>query len=201
VTSGSDFTNAASVKYARESPEFSGIYQSMFLNYASAKYPILSEEGRILVITHSMFSDTILPWVNWKRQMGYTVDVVDVSVAGPSASNIKTYIQNQYNLNDGLKFVQLMGDAPQVPSLSFGGGGSDPSYALLAGADNYPDIFIGRFSAQSVAEMQTQIQRSVHYERDIQADDDWIIRAMGIASNEGAAVRVTWAKATRHTWN
>lgn len=185
VTSGSDFTNAASVNMRRESPEFSGIYQSMFLNYASAKYPILSEEGRILVITHSMFNDTILPWVNWKRQMGYTVDVVDVSVAGPSASNIKTYIQNQYNLNDGLKFVQLMGDAPQVPSLSFGGGGSDPSYALLAGADNYPDIFIGRFSAQSVAEMQTQIQRSVHYERDIQADDDWIIRAMGIASNEG----------------
>lgn len=185
VANGSDFTNAASTNMRKESPEFSGIYQSMFLNYASAKYPILSEEGRILVITHSMFNDTILPWVNWKRQMGYTVDVVDVSVAGPSASNIKTYIQNQYNLNDGLKYVQLMGDAPQVPSLSFGGGGSDPSYALLAGADNYPDIFIGRFSAQSVAEMQTQIQRSVYYERDMQADDDWIIRAMGIASNEG----------------
>jgi len=185
VTNGTDNTNTLSTAKSSFAPEFRGIYENMFLNFAEAKYPSLDEEGRILVITNSMFDGVIEPWVNWKRQMGYTVDVVDVTVAGPTANNIKTFIQNQYDLNNGLKYVQLMGDAPQVPSLSSGGGGSDPSYALLAGADSYPDIYVGRFSAQTVAEMQTQIDRSIYYERDVQADADWLQRGMGIASSEG----------------
>jgi hypothetical protein len=78
-------------------------------------------------------------------------------------------------------FVQIVGDAPQVPSLSSGGGGSDPSFALLAGGDSYPDIYVGRFSAQTVAEMETQVLRSVHYERDIAVGADWIQKAFGIS--------------------
>lgn len=183
--SGTDLTNSLPVAKSSHANEFAGIYRNMFLNFNEAKYPDLAESGRILAIKHSMFDTVMQPWVDWKRQNGYRVDVVDVTVAGPTANQIKTYIQNQYDLNDGLMFVQIFGDAPQVPSLSSGGGGSDPSYALLAGADNYPDIYVGRFSAQNEAEMQTQVQRTVYYERDIQAGSDWIQRAMGIASNEG----------------
>ncbi|MCK9556885.1 MAG: C25 family cysteine peptidase [Candidatus Cloacimonetes bacterium] len=182
---GSDLTNALSFSKHSYAAEYSEIYRNMFLNFAEAKYPSIDEEGRILVITNSMFDNAILPWVNWKKQMGFDVSVVDYQVAGPSASQIKTYIQNQYILNDGLMFVQIMGDAPQVPSLSYNGGGSDPSFALLAGNDNYPEIFVGRFSAQTVAEMETQVQRSIEYERDLQNDATWLQNAMGIASEEG----------------
>ena len=182
---GTDPYNSLSISKNSYSSEFEEIYQNMFLNFGMAKYPSLSEEGRILVIKHNMFDDAIIPWVQWKRQNGYQVDVVDVSVAGPTANNIKTYIQNQYNLNDGLMFVQIMGDAPQVPSLSSGGGGSDPSYALLAGNDNYPDIYVSRFSAESVSDMQIQVQKVVEYERDRNSSDTWLQKAMGIASNEG----------------
>ncbi len=185
VANGTELSNSLSVAKTNYAEEFAGIYQNMFLNFNDAKYPSLDEQGRILAIKHSMFDAAMQPWVEWKRQNGYRVDVVDVSVAGPSANQIKTYIQNQYDLNDGLMFVQIMGDAPQVPTLSSGGGGSDPSYALCAGTDSYPDIYVGRFSAQTVAEMQTQVVRSIHYERDIQAGESWIQRGMGIASNEG----------------
>jgi hypothetical protein len=98
---------------------------------------------------------------------------------------MKSYIQAQYDLDDGLMFVQIMGDAAQVPSLTNDGGGSDPSFALLAGADSYPDIYVGRFSAQTVVEMETQVTRTVHYERDIQSGADWLETAIGIASSEG----------------
>ncbi len=165
--------------------EFASIYQGMFLNFSPAKYPSLGEQGRILVIKHSMFETAIQPWVDWKRQIGFDVSVVDVQTIGTTGAQIKTYIQNQYNQNDGLMFVQLMGDAPQIPTLSVAGGGSDPSMTLLAGNDNYPDIYIGRFSAQTVAEMQTQVERSIYYERDIQTGATWLENAMGIASNEG----------------
>lgn len=185
IANGTDMTNAITTPKTSYAREFSSIYENMFLNFAQAKYPSLAEEGRILVIKHSMFDAAIQPWVEWKQQNGYAVSVVDVQVAGPTANQIKTFIQNQYNQNDGLMFVQIMGDAPQVPSLSSGGGGSDPSYALLAGNDNYPDIYVGRFSAENAAQMQTQVQRSVEYERDLQTDATWLQAAMGIASNEG----------------
>lgn len=184
-SNGTDLTNAITTPKSTYSRYFEEIYQNMFLNFAQAKYPSLGEEGRILVIKNSMFDTAIQPWVDWKRQIGFTVDVVDVDVAGPSANQIKTYIQSQYDLNNGLMFVQIVGDAPQVPSLSSGGGGSDPSFALLAGGDSYPDIYVGRFSAQTVAELETQVLRSVHYERDIAVGADWIQKAFGIASNEG----------------
>jgi len=183
--SDTDLTNSMTTPKSSYTRYFEDIYQNMFLNFANAKYPTLDEEGRILVIKHNMFDAAIQLWVDWKRQIGFTVDVVDVTVAGPTANQIKTYIQNQYDLNNGLMFVQIVGDAPQVPSLSSGGGGSDPSYGLLAGGDSYPDIYVGRFSAQTVAELQTQVQRSVYYERDIAVGADWLQKGFGIASSEG----------------
>jgi hypothetical protein len=184
-TQGTDLTNALLNPKTSYSRYFESTYQNMFLNFSAAKYPSLDEEGRILVIKHNMFDATIQPWVDWKRQLGFTVDVVDVTQAGSTAANIKTYIQNQYDLNNGLMFVQLVGDAPQVPTLTYAGGGSDPSYALLAGNDNYYDIFVGRFSAQTVAELETQVTRSIYYERDIAPGATWLEKAIGIASAEG----------------
>ena len=184
---GTDLTNALLNPKTSYSRYFESTYQNMFLNFSAAKYPSLDEEGRILVIKHSMFDATIQPWVDWKRQLGFTVDVVDVTQAGSTAANIKTYIQNQYDLNNGLMFVQLVGDAPQIPTLTYSGGGSDPSYALLAGNDNYYDIFVGRFSAQTVAELETQVARSIYYERDIAPGATWLEKAIGIASAEGGS--------------
>lgn len=61
ANSGTDLTNSLATPVSTSSYEFSGLYESMFLNYAQAKYPSLGESGRILVITHSMFNDTIAP--------------------------------------------------------------------------------------------------------------------------------------------
>ena len=182
---GSSNLNALSATKRTNSQGFEEIYRNMFLNFDEAKYPSIGEEGSILVIKHSMFDSIIQPWVDWKRQIGFNVEVVDITVAGPSANNIKTYIQNYYNTHSNLMFVQLFGDAPQIPTLSVNGGGSDPSFSLVAGTDSYPDIYIGRFSASTVADMQTQLDRSIYYERDIAVGATYLEKATGIASNEG----------------
>ena len=185
VNTGTDLTNAITTPKTAYSPYFEEIYSNLFLNFGDAKYPSLMEQGRILVVSHTMFMTDIMPYVNWKRQNGYQVDLVDMATIGTTAQQLQTYIQNQYNLNNNLMFVQLVGDAQQIPTLTSGGGGSDPSFTLCAGGDSYPDIFIGRFSAQTVAELQTQVQRTVWYERDIQAGATWIQKATGIASAQG----------------
>ncbi len=185
---GTDNVNTLTAAKSSASSWFENIYKSMFINYSQAKYPVLDEFGRMIIIKNSMFDATLQPYIDWKRQKGFTVDVVDVTVAGPTATQIKTYIQNQYNLNTDLAFVQIIGDHAQVPSLTSGGGASDPSFALLAGSDNYPDIFVGRFSAQTLPELQTQITRTIHYERDMQGGNAWIATATGIGSSQGAGI-------------
>ena len=185
---GIDNVNVMTAAKNSASSWFENIYKGLFLNYGQAKYPVLDEQGRILIIKNSMFDATLQPYIDWKRQKGFTVDVVDVTVAGPTATQMKTYILNEYNLNTDLAFVQIIGDHAQVPSLTSGGGASDPSFSLLVGNDNYPEIFVGRFSAQTLPELETQISRSIHYERDLQVDNTWLKNAMGIGSSQGAGI-------------
>ena len=182
---GTDNVNVMTASKSSASIWFETIYQRMFMNYFQAKYPVLDELGRLLIINNSMFNTTIQPYVDWKRQKGFTVEVVDITVAGPTAAQLKTYIQNQYDMNTDLAFVQIVGDHAQVPSLTSGGGASDPSFALTAGTDSYPDLFVGRFSAQTTTDLETQVTRSVEYERDMQSGNLWLAKGMGIASNEG----------------
>ncbi len=57
--------------------------------------------------------------------------------------------------------------------LSVGGVTSDPSYSYIVGSDHYPDLFVGRFSAENFAQAQTQANRTVAYESDPQIDAEW----------------------------
>lgn len=82
----------------------------------------------------------------------------------------------------------LVGDAPQIPTNQGSGlgGPSDNAYGYLAGNDHYADVFVGRFSAENVAQVQTQVSRTITYEKNPQfPSDDWFKTVMGIASALG----------------
>ncbi|HHE37817.1 MAG TPA: hypothetical protein ENL20_04510, partial [Candidatus Cloacimonetes bacterium] len=164
---------------------FENIYHNHFLNYERNRYESVDEHGRMIVICYGSFMNAMEPYVQWKNQKGIRTDIYNVSQIGSNANSIKNFIQSEYDLDDGLTFVQLVGDNAQIPTFSSGGGGSDPQYALLEGTDSYPEIFVGRFSAENVAQVETQVDRTVHYERDI-VDGEWLHKGMGIASAQGA---------------
>jgi len=169
-------------------PEFGFVYNNQFLNADSPDYTPVGEYGRILVISHGPFMSTVQPWVDWKKSIGYPTELVDVASIGSSASVIKTYIAGYYAEHSDLAFVLLVGDAPQIPTNQGGGlgGPSDNAYGYLVGNDHYSDVFIGRFSAENVAHVQTQVERSVNYEANPQLrTDDWYTTVIGIASNQG----------------
>jgi hypothetical protein len=164
---------------------FDFIYKNHFLNYQENRYDPLDEFGTILVIAPQNYFSTMQLYVDWKNQKGISTEMVDVATIGNNANSIKNYIQNYYDTHDDLAFVQIAGDAPQVATLSSGGGGADPMYALVAGNDSYPDIFIGRFSAENVDQLATQVERTIAYERDENGTNDYLTKATGIASGEG----------------
>lgn len=168
-------------------PDYQRIYERRFLNYehAAKDYPEVMESGDMLIITYDDYHDEIAPLADWKRQKGIKTNIVDVSTIGNTASAITTFIQNYYNADStNLAWVLLVGDAAQVATPSASGGASDPSYAKVSGSDSYPDIVIGRFSAESPTHVTTQVERTIEYERDTYGAD-WYHMATGVASDEG----------------
>jgi len=44
---------------------------------------------------------------------------------------------------------------------------------------------VGRFSAENTSQVSTQVERVIHYERDVTAGETWMQSGMGVASNQG----------------
>lgn len=162
--------------------EFNKIYASHFLNKNESKYTPVEEQGKMLVISYGSFMSDMQAYVDWKNTIGIPTEIVDVASIGNSSA-IKTYIADYYNTN-GLTYVLLVGDAAQVPS-SYSSGDSDNDYSYIVGTDHYPDIFVGRFSAENTAHVQTMVQRTIDYEQNPSTSYDFYTKNIGIASNQG----------------
>lgn len=165
------------------------IYSNLFLNYSAlqneTRYTSITEIGRMLIICSDGFVNDMKPFIEWKRQEGIQVDLVTKSIAGSTASAIKSYIQTYYNANSDFTFLLLVGDATQVPCSTIGGQDSDQNYGFLAGSDHYPDVIVGRFSATISDHVTTQVDRTIFYEK-TPASGSWYKNAVGIASPQGA---------------
>ncbi|MFH2002153.1 MAG: C25 family cysteine peptidase, partial [Planctomycetota bacterium] len=125
------------------------------------------------------------PLVDWKNSIGIDTTLVDVTTLTNSFPFINTYVQSVYATSN-LSYLLLVGDYIEVKSGFYMGAISDASYSTVT-ADWYPDIFVGRFSAETTAQVTTQVQRVIAYEQ--QGHDismgGWRASAMGIASSEG----------------
>lgn len=166
-------------------PYFTDLYQQHFINY-QPKYTDMAEYGSMAVLCPPMFADMIRPWVDWKNQKGIPTTVYSTSLAGNTYESVKAFIQTLYDTDPNLTFVQLVGDFAHIPCMVEGldnqWGGKDAYYTLLAGNDYYPDLFVGRFSAELPDQLFTQIQRSLYYEKEL-TSGDWLSKASGVVSN------------------
>ena len=172
------------------SPEADAMYAHRFVNYRykAAKYPFIADEGEMLVICPDRFLDAMQPLVDWKNQSGRPTTMVSLSdIGGNNTDLIKSYILSHYNNPDeNLCYVLLVGDYADLTPKSMNGGASDIWFGQLEGNDYYPEVFVGRFSAESIADVQHQVTKVIYYERDITAQADWLSKGTGIGSSEGA---------------
>ena len=168
------------------------VYKAHFLNYAenSARYEQVGELGNMLVITHAQYIDELEPWIQWKKEKGIAVEVVDVATIN-SVAAIGDYVQNYYEAN-GLTYLMLVGDEDQVPvqlvNYPSGQGYCDACYGYTAGNDSYADLFVGHFLVHNQNELPALIQKTLEYERNPNTAVDWFSKAMGIGSNEGDGI-------------
>jgi len=171
----------------RPSAAFDRIYANHFVNAGDeddGRYAPLDEEGEMLIIAADAYLSSVEPLVAHKNGIGIPTTAVGVGSIGNSSGAIGGYIADQY-ASSNLAFVLLVGDANQVATPYVGYAAADPTYATVSGNDNYPDILVGRFSAESTSQVDTQVSRTIEYETLPATAQSWFLKGMGIGSEEG----------------
>mgnify|MGYP002855021099 CR=1 FL=1 len=177
------------------SPYFRTVYASLFNEKAIRDiyddHPDLwATPVRVLVIANRMFETSMQPWLTWKTEKGFILDVNYTDEIGTTASAIKSFIINKYNdgvANGGTpSFVIIFGDSNQVPASQTGSATScvtDLYYYAVAGGSNdyYGDMFHSRFTAETVAEMDIMIAKSLQYEQYTMPDPSYLSNVLLIA--------------------
>ncbi len=166
-------------------PEMDAIYGSVFMNYTRASQDLdYGQHGDILVIATNRDTAAIYPYIDWKREKGFHVkfDIVE------KGTNVKDLIQQEYDANNNLLYVQLVGDYDDVKS-DIGTSGNqpmDPQLGCVVGNDVYADIAVGRLSANSADQVTVQVDKVINYEKLPQDAADWYKSALGIGSDQGS---------------
>ncbi len=164
-------------------PKFYNIYETAIPNFEDLGYTLTYREDpgiKYLIITNTEAIDAIQPLVDWKNQMGHTVEVRTLETGFEDPQDFKTYISGLYE-SDGLEYVLMVGDAypnggsgggPNIVPMYYWNPGSDASYSdswftcLDGPNDHYADLAIGRFvyDANSLDELELQINKTMtHY--------------------------------------
>jgi hypothetical protein len=136
---------------------------------------------------HPGIIEGIAPLTQWRREQGYHVIILDTSMGGGSANDIKNNLQDIYDDETipPLEFITIFGDVTAsypVPAwsenLSGYGGHGDHYYTMLDGDDILADAHIGRVSFGTATEMNTVVAKILNYEKNPPMDDtDWYGRA------------------------
>ena len=165
-------------------PAFAAIYQSRFVNQNTVQYVPLADAGNMLVVCYDQFMPAMQPFVDWKNKTGQRTEMVPFSAVGTTATDLKNYILNYYNTT-GLTFVLLVGDGAQIPIGTTQYGESDACLGYILGNDSYAEVIVGRFSAETIAEVETQVSRSISYEAFPDPNGQWYHKTVCIGSDQG----------------
>ena len=169
-------------------------YQRRYLNYSPNRYTSIGQEGSMLIISPFEYFNELAPFIEWKRQSGREVVLVDIADIGNNQSSIYNYVRTYYQQNTDFLYLLLVGDHNKVAAYDAGSTGgwmsetkwSDAKYGLISNSNDwYPDIFVGRFSPSNLTDLNNIVQRNLEYE--INPDtSDYYLNAVGLGSNQGA---------------
>lgn len=174
-------------------PYYDVVYRQLFnyraINDVYDDHPDLwAAPVRMIVVANDMFADALEPWLEWKTQKGFYLDVNYTSTVGNSSEAIKSFLQNKYNTgvqnNETPTFVIIVGDKAQVaPSVNFASSTQKVSDLYYGSVDNdyYPDMFYSRMSAENVNQLTAIIDKILMYEKYTMPDDSYLDNVLLIA--------------------
>ena len=171
------------------SPYFEAAYKQLFNRDVYIDHgDLYNTPVRMLVVAGAKFKDALKPWLTWKAQKGFYLDVhyTDEAEVGTTNASIKAFIHKKYN--DGLAasaapvFLALVGDTDVIS----GEKGkktkkvTDLYYSAVDG-DYFPEMYTFRMSASSPEELTNIIDKVLMYEKATMPDKSYLEKALLIA--------------------
>jgi hypothetical protein len=173
------------------SPAFEPAYD-MLMNSDDNSFGLRNDLTRypmtLVIVSHRMFEAQLQPFIAWKVKKGFKVIVGYTDVIGTTTATIKTYLQNLYNTESPKpSYVLFCGDIGQVPTWTgtSNGQATDRNYCEYTG-DNVPEVYYGRFSAQTTAQMQPQIDKTLEYEQYLMPDPSYLAHTVLVSGVDGS---------------
>ncbi|NOQ27572.1 MAG: T9SS type A sorting domain-containing protein [Bacteroidales bacterium] len=164
------------------------------LNTSSDPKALISNPVKYVIVSDRMFEETLQPFIEWKIMKGFTVieAYTDDENVGNTTINIKAYLTDLYdNPVDGVSptFVLFVGDVAQIPTFYTQLIGfshyTDLYYCEYTG-DKLPEVFYGRFSAESIDELQPQIDKTLEIEKYEMPDPTYLDNVVLVAGVDGS---------------
>ncbi|MCK9255634.1 MAG: C25 family cysteine peptidase [Bacteroidales bacterium] len=195
-----DFQKTAQLKADKYSPAFGSAYNTLW-NYKSpetkgaiSRYPI-----KYVIVSHRMFESALDSFVKWKTKKGFYVSVAYTDEIGTTANEIKSYLQGLYNAgtaeDPAPTYVLFVGDvaqvayAKQIPGSGWFDDGhvTDMYYCEYDGGNDYiPEVYFGRFSASSVAQLNPQIEKTLMFEKYTFPDPSFLGEVVLVAGSDNS---------------
>ncbi|MPL78015.1 hypothetical protein SDC9_23876 [bioreactor metagenome] len=189
---GADYAAATELYSKTRSPFYSGF---SFLNPlpkgSSQRENLTRYPVKMVIVSDPMFQATLQPYIQWKTRKGFTMieAYTNDPAVGTTTASIKSYLQNLYNSatpdDPAPSFVLFVGDVAQIPAYSQGGHVTDLYYCEYTN-DILPEVYYGRFSATSVAQLQPQIDKTLMYEQYLFPDPSFLGESLMVSGVDGS---------------
>lgn len=183
---GSNKTKTLLLKAKYANRLFDNVIESYTQRSAIQTQTANSDIITYVIVADRMFESTLSLFITYKRSLGYKVIVgyTDSPDVGSTTASIKAYLENLYN-NPAAGYspplyVLLVGDIQQIPSFSSNGHVTDLYYFDYTN-DNLPDVYYGRFSATTTAQLKPQIDKTMEYEKYSMPDPSYLFNALLVA--------------------
>ncbi len=163
---------------------------SNYEGLSSAKDTLTRYPVKYVIVSDRMFESQLQPFIAWKIKKGFNVQTFYTDEIGSSNTLIKNHLDSIYNAgtpsDPSPSFVLFVGDAGEIPPFS-GTAGSHVTdlYLCEFTGDIYPEILHGRFSAQTPALLQPQIDKTLEYEQYQMPDPSYLDEVIMIAGVDG----------------
>lgn len=147
---------------------------------------------KMIILSSPIFREELQVFIQWKKEQGFEIVELYTDEIGSTETAIKNYLANLWESNDEpfADYLLICGDTGQVPACAgvhmYYSGDSQPTdiyYAEYTG-DMLPDVFYGRFSATSAAQMQKIIEKTIKYEKYGFENDEYLNGVLLVGGKE-----------------
>ena len=173
---------------------FQKLFKDVALRKKGGELKRLIEEQPItmLILSDTLFRDTLQSLIDWKKQKGFRIIEAYTSdpEVGETYTDIREYMHEQYtDPPEGFappSYLLIVGDVEHVPLSQPSGQITDLYYTTFDGPEDYlPEMFHGRISVKTEQELADVIDKILMYEKFEFPDPSFLNRTILIAGYDG----------------